>query len=182
MGKKNNTEQSNETQDTAKLLEEINKELEEKNKELEAKEKEHEEKCKILNDKLEELNDKYLRVYAEFDNYKKRSVKEKDEAYSLAYVNAVKEILPIIDNMERAQAFEGGVSEGVNMIITSMKSALEKMGVSEIETKTFDPNYHNAVMHIDDEAYNENEIVEVFQKGYKLKDKVIRYAMVKVAN
>ena len=135
-----------------------------------------------LEAKNAELNDKYLRVVAEYDNFRKRTAKERDEIYANAYMDAIKQILPIIDNMERALAYEGGVSEGVNMIITSMKQALEKMGVTEIETKTFDPNLHNAVMHIDDEAYGENEIVEVFQKGYMLKDKVIRFAMVKVAN
>ena len=135
-----------------------------------------------LESKNAELNDKYLRVVAEYDNFRKRCIKEKDEIYSNAYTDAVKQILPIIDDMERAQSFEGGVSEGVNMIISSMKKTLEKMGVTEIETKTFDPNLHNAIMHIEDEAYGENEIVEVFQKGYKYHDKVVRYAMVKVAN
>ena len=86
--------------------------------------------------------------------------------------------------MERAEAYlnDDASSEGVKMIMNSFRQALEKMGVSEIETKAFDPNYHNAVMHIDDESYGENEIIEVFQKGYKKGDKVIRYAMVKVAN
>ncbi len=137
---------------------------------------------KELEEKNAELNDKYLRVVAEYDNFRKRCIKEKDEIYSNAYTDAVKQILPIIDDMERAQSFEGGVSQGVNMIISSMKKALEKMGVTEIETKTFDPNLHNAIMHIEDESYGENEIVEVFQKGYKYHDKVVRYAMVKVAN
>lgn len=135
-----------------------------------------------LEEKNAELNDKYLRVVAEYDNFRKRCIKEKDEIYTNAYIDAIKQILPIVDNMERAQAYEGGVSEGVNMIITAMKQTLEKMGVTEIEAKTFDPNLHNAVMHIEDEAYGENEIVEVFQKGYKYHDKVIRYAMVRVAN
>ncbi len=143
---------------------------------------EEEKKIAELEAKNTELNDKYLRVVAEYDNFRKRCIKEKDEIYSNAYIDAIKQILPIVDNMERAQAYEGGVSEGVNMIITAMKQTLEKMGVTEIEAKTFDPNLHNAVMHIEDEAYGENEIVEVFQKGYKYHDKVIRYAMVRVAN
>ena len=141
-----------------------------------------EEKVSELEAKNNELNDKYLRVVAEYDNFRKRSAKEKDEIYSSAYMDAIKQILPIVDNMERAQAYEGGVSEGVNMIITSIKQTLEKMGVKEIEAKTFDPSLHNAVMHIDDDSYGENEIVEVFQKGYMYYDKVLRYAMVKVAN
>lgn len=168
MSEKKNEEQINEqTEETANEATEVNP-LEQKVSELEAKNN--------------ELNDKYLRVVAEYDNFRKRSAKEKDEIYSGAYMDAIKQILPIVDNMERAQAYEGGVSEGVNMIITSIKQTLEKMGVKEIEAKTFDPSLHNAVMHIDDDSYGENEIVEVFQKGYMYYDKVLRYAMVKVAN
>ena len=146
--------------------------------------KEYEDKIEELEKKNYDLNDKYLRVVAEYDNFRKRSLKERDGIYADAYIDAVKEILPILDNMERAEAYlsDDASSEGVKMIMNSFRQALEKMGVSEIETKAFDPNYHNAVMHIDDEAYGENEIIEVFQKGYKKGDKVIRYAMVKVAN
>ena len=172
---------------------EENKELEQNQEEIdEASEnvseenpyKEYEDKIEELEKKNYDLNDKYLRVVAEYDNFRKRSLKERDGIYADAYIDAVKEILPIIDNMERAEAYlsDDASSEGVKMIMNSFRQALEKMGVSEIETKAFDPNYHNAVMHIDDESYGENEIVEVFQKGYKKGDKVIRYAMVKVAN
>ena len=170
MAKKEN-EQNNELENNQEILEQNpNKELEDKIEELEKKNY--------------DLNDKYLRVVAEYDNFRKRTLKERDGIYAEAYTDAIKEILPIIDNMERAEAFMGddGASEGVKMIMNAIHTALEKMGVSEIETKTFDPNLHNAVMHIDDESLGEGEIVEVFQKGYKLKDKVIRYAMVKVAN
>lgn len=137
-----------------------------------------------LEAKNAELSDKYLRLMAEYDNFRKRTAKERDGIYAEAYIDAIKQLLPMLDNMERAQAYmQGdGVSEGVNMIITSIRVAFEKMGVIEIETKTFDPNVHNAVMHVDDESLGEGEIVEVFQKGYMLKEKVIRYAMVKVAN
>ena len=146
--------------------------------------KEYEDKIEELEKKNYDLNDKYLRVAAEYDNFRKRSLKERDGIYTDAYIDAVKEILPIVDNMERAEAYlgEDASSEGIKMIMNAIHSALTKMGVSEIETKTFDPNCHNAVMHIEDENYGENEIVEVFQKGYKRGDKVIRYAMVKVAN
>ncbi len=146
--------------------------------------KEYEDKIEELEKKSYDLNDKYLRVVAEYDNFRKRSLKERDGIYADAYIDAVKEILPIVDNMERAEAYlkDDASSEGIKMIMNSIHQALIKMGVSEIETKTFDPNYHNAVMHIDDENYGENEIIEVFQKGYKKGDKVIRYAMVKVAN
>jgi len=159
--------------------EEIKEEI---NEEIGAEEEAQSDALSELEAKNAELNDKYLRVVAEYDNFRKRCAKERDEIYTNAYVDAIKQILPIVDNMERAQAYEGGVSEGVNMIITSIHQAFEKMGVKEIETKIFDPNLHNAVMHTDDEAYGENEIVEVFQKGYMYHDKVVRYAMVKVAN
>ena len=172
---------------------EENKELEQNQEEIDGSSenvseenpyKEYEDKIEELEKKNYDLNDKYLRVVAEYDNFRKRSLKERDGIYADAYIDAVKEILPIADNMERAEAYltDDASSEGVKMIMNSIHQALAKMGVTEIETKTFDPNCHNAVMHIDDENYGENEIVEVFQKGYKKGDKVIRYAMVKVAN
>ena len=131
-----------------------------------------------------ETNDKYLRVMAEYDNFRKRTAKERDGIYAEAFSDAVKQLLPVIDNIERSVTFvsDEETKKGLNMIITQMTEALNKMGVTVIETKEFDPNVHNAVMHIDDESYGEGEIVEVFQKGYKYKEKIIRYAMVKVAN
>ena len=142
------------------------------------------EKLEKLEKESKEQADKYLRLVAEYDNFRKRSAKEKDSAYSDAYADALINILPVIDNLERAISFgeSGQVVEGVKMTLTQFSSALEKMGVKEIETKTFDPSVHNAVMHIEDEEHGENEIVEVFQKGYIKGDKVIRFAMVKVAN
>ena len=134
--------------------------------------------------KCTELNDKYLRLMAEYDNFRKRSLKERDGIYSEAYSDAVKQLLPVIDNIERSVAFAADeeTRKGLNMIVTQTVEILEKMGVTVIETKEFDPNVHNAVLHVDDESYGEGEIIDVFQKGYKYKDKVIRYAMVKVAN
>lgn len=131
-----------------------------------------------------EDNDKYLRLAAEYDNFRRRSAKEREGVYADAYAEAVKQLLPILDNFERAAAYSSGdaLAEGVKMILKGVPEALSKMGVSEIECKTFDPNLHNAVMHVEDEAYGEGEIVEVLQKGYIRGDKVIRYAMVKVAN
>ena len=133
---------------------------------------------------LADANDKYLRTLAEYDNFRKRSIKERDGIYADAYVDCVKNMLPVIDNVERVLTLDGeeGFMNGLKLIVTQMHESLNKMGVKEIECKTFDPNLHNAVMHIDDESYGENEIVEVFQKGYTYGDKVIRYAMVKVAN
>lgn len=131
-----------------------------------------------------ELNDKYLRLYAEYDNFRRRSAKEREGVYTDAYAEAVKYLLPIIDNLERAASMAGdsGFSEGLAIIMRSANDALAKMGITEIECKEFDPNFHNAVMHIEDESCGENQIVEVLQKGYMRGDRVIRYAMVKVAN
>ena len=133
---------------------------------------------------LADTSDKYLRVLAEYDNFRKRSMKERDSIYGDAYVDCVKNMLPIIDNLERVLTLDGDEQfmSGLKLIVNQTHDALNKMGVHEIECKTFDPNLHNAVMHIEDENYGENEIVEVFQKGYTYGEKVIRYAMVKVAN
>lgn len=133
---------------------------------------------------LAETADKYLRVLAEYDNFRKRSQKERDSIYGDAYVDCIKNMLPIIDNLERVLTLDGDerFMDGLKLIVNQTHDALNKMGVHEIECKTFDPNIHNAVMHIEDESYGEGEIVEVFQKGYIYGEKVIRYAMVKVAN
>ena len=132
-------------------------------------------------------NDRYLRLLAEYDNFRKRSQKEKDNLYGEIRANAVKEFLPVYDNLERALAAETtdeAYRKGVEMIMTQFSKTLEKLGVTEIKSlgEKFDPQFHNAVMHVDDEEKGENEIVEVFQKGFMLGDKVIRFAMVKVAN
>lgn len=133
---------------------------------------------------LEEEKDKYLRLAAEYDNFRRRSQKEKEQIYTDSYADIIEQLLPIIDNFEMARNFSEGdkLAEGVKMILFQASDVFEKMGVTEIETKTFDPNVHNAVMHIDDDSYGEGEIVEVFRKGYRRGDKIIRYAMVKVAN
>lgn len=138
------------------------------------------------NSKLAELNDKYMRMIAEYDNFRKRSAKEKDGIYADAYSDAISAILPVLDNIERASAYTDAdaVIKGVQMILKGAEEAFEKMGVTSFGEKgdTFDPNRHNAVMHIDDENLGENVITEVFQKGYMKGDKIIRYAMVIVAN
>ena len=153
-------------------------------KELSLQLEEANSKITILEEKNQELNDKYLRALAEYDNFRKRSQKEKEATYQEAYIDAVKGILPVVDNVERALEFAADENDrkGIELIVSGVRTALEKMGVTEIETKTFDPSLHNAVMHIDDENLGEGEIVEVFQKGYILGERVIRYAMVKVAN
>lgn len=139
---------------------------------------------------LSEWKDKYLRLMAEFDNYKKRTAKEKSGIYHDATANAVAVLLPVMDNLERALAAQvtsddaKALRDGVLMVKKQLADSFAEVGVEEIEAvgKTFDPNFHNAVLHIDDEQYGENEIVEEFSKGYILGEKVIRYSMVKVAN
>lgn len=130
------------------------------------------------------------RVKAEFDNYRKRTAREKEQLYSDIRGDIILKFLPVLDNLERAGSQTSEVSDlssvidGMNMILKQFKDILAKEGVEEIEAdgKNFDPNLHNAVMHIEDESAGNNTIVEVFQKGYKLKDKVLRHSMVKVAN
>lgn len=135
---------------------------------------------------LAEQNDKYLRLYAEYENFRRRSAKEREAIYSDAKSDTLKNILPILDNMERATAFTEAdkILEGMNLILKSFNENFAKMDVKEIEAlgKTFDPNVHYAVMHVENESFGEMEVVEVLQKGYICGDKVIRYAMVKVAN
>ena len=141
------------------------------------------------NMKNAELTDRFMRLAAEFDNYKKRTAKELEGRYQDARYDTVKYFLGIADNFERA--LKTPVPEecrqyisGVEMIYDQLMKQLKDLGVTEIDAlgKTFDPNLHNAVLHVDDETKGENEIVEVFEKGYMLGDKVLRYSTVKVAN
>ena len=133
------------------------------------------------------LNDQYLRICAEYDNYRRRSQKEKDNLYGEIKASTVQQFLPVYDNLERAlkQGTEDeAYRKGVEMIMSQFNATLEKLGVKKIESlgQTFDPNKHNAVMHVDDESLGENVIVDVFQEGFTVGEKVIRFAMVKVAN
>ena len=141
-------------------------------------------------EELEALNDKYIRLYAEYDNFRKRTVKEKDEIYSSAAADVLKNIFPVLDSFERALQFSGEanepekVLEGLRMIETQFLNALEKLGVTEIksEGERFDPELHNAVFHENDDSQPDNTVTEVLQKGYIKGDKVLRAAMVKVVN
>ena len=140
-----------------------------------------------LAEQLSTLNDQHLRLLAEYDNYRKRTQKEKEASWANAKAETIKELLPVYDNLARAlqqKTEDEAYAKGVEMIMTQMKNALEKLGVEAIPAagQTFDPNLHNAVMHVDDEDLGENVVVEVFQDGFKLGDKIIRHAMVKVAN
>ena len=127
-------------------------------------------------------------MLAEYDNYRKRTQKEKDSMFLDGITKTVQAVLPVIDNLERAldaKTDDAEFKNGVEMIKKQFITALESLGVKEIECigKAFDPNRHNAIMHIDDEQYGENEVVEVFQKGYMYKEEtIIRHAIVKVAN
>ncbi len=131
-------------------------------------------------------SDKYYRMLAEYDNFRKRSAKEKECSYSDAYADALSLLLPVIDNLERARGYTDAesVTKGLELTLKSFEEALQKIGIEVIGEagERFDPNLHNAVFHVEDEAYGESEIVEVLQKGYIKGERVIRYAMVKVAN
>jgi molecular chaperone GrpE len=141
-------------------------------------------------EELDELKNRFQRLAAEFDNYKKRTSKEKEKLYSCATADIVAAFLPVLDNVERAvtAADEPGgqnIREGVQLIHRQILDILANMGVKQIEAlgKAFDPDFHEAVSHVTDEKYGENEIIEEFQKGYIYKDEiVIRHSMVKVAN
>ena len=139
-----------------------------------------------LKAKIAEQDDKYLRMAAEYDNFRRRSREEKDAIYETALTDTVSELLPIIDNLERAAIYDDGekVKEGLVMTAKSAIEVFKKLGVEDFGKvgETFDPNMHNAVMHVDDESLGEGEIVEVFQKGYKRGKRIIRFAMVKSAN
>ena len=186
MEENKNTVEKEETSQTEENVKTEQKETKKKSKKVDA---EIAELRAALEEKEKELaaaDDKYVRMLAEYDNFRRRSAKEREGIYSDAVSDALKNILPVLDNLERATAFGEAdkVLEGLSMILKSFKDTLEKMGITEIEAmnKTFDPNVHYAVMHVEDESFGESEIVEVLQKGYICKDKVIRYAMVKVAN
>ncbi|MGI6180521.1 MAG: nucleotide exchange factor GrpE [Agathobaculum sp.] len=138
--------------------------------------------------KYDELNDRYLRMAAEYDNFRKRSQRERDQAYGDAVSHAVKALLPTYDNLERAIKAETADAEykkGVELTMNQLVESLKGLNVTLIEAAPgtpFDPNFHNAVMHVEDEQFGESEIAEVFQQGFINGDRVIRHAMVKVAN
>ncbi len=162
------------------------KQLASENSALTAKLKEATEALEKAKAELADTNDKYLRVCAEYDNFRKRSAKERDGLYTDACSDALKEVLPVIDNLERASQYTEPekVADGLALIFKSASEMLTKLGVETFGEagEKFDPNIHNAVMHVEDEEKGENEITDVFQKGYKKGDRIIRHAMVKVAN
>jgi len=138
-------------------------------------------------EKLAQAEEKYLRLAAEYDNFRKRTAKEKESAWTNAKAQTVAAFLPVYDNLERAlkqQTSDEAYAKGVEMTMKGLQDALNGLGVEQIPAlgETFDPNRHNAVMHVEDDTAGENTVVEVFQQGFTCGDKVIRFAMVKVAN
>ena len=132
-------------------------------------------------------HDSYLRLAADYDNFRKRTMKEKEQSYSNGRSDAVEKLLPVYDNLERAlnqETEDAAYKKGVEMTMTQLVGILNGLGVEIFGEvgETFDPNIHNAVMHIDDESLAENTIAQVFQKGFKMGEKIVRFAMVQVAN
>lgn len=167
------------TEETAENSEETKKD------ELDMLRKTKDEVKKLTNE-IEALKDRLLRQTAEYDNFRKRTAKEKEGIYTDACADVIKELLPVADNLERAMAAEGSIDDlkkGVEMTMKGLESAFTKLGIEEIDASgEFDPNMHQAVMHIEDENFDKNVVAEVFMKGYKRGDKVIRHSVVKVAN
>ncbi len=174
-----------------------NEPAEEKTPEQEAEQTAEQETFTVTREQMEKMealaklvsdgNDKYLRLAAEYDNYRKRTAKEKENLYGAAKADTIKPFLDVYDNLERGvNQFEENDPhrQGLEMIKKQLLDVLAKLGVTEIEAmgKPFDPEKHNAVMHVEDEAAGENTVVEVFQKGFIMGDKVLRFSVVKVAN
>ena len=160
---------------------------EEINKDETKKENEKVNEIDILKNQLEETEDRYKRIMAEFDNYKKRSSKEREGLYNSLIADIVTKLLPILDNLEKAVKVETqdeSYKQGVEMVLNQFVDTLGLFGVKEIETvgTTFNPEYHEAVSSVQDDDLGEKEIKEEFRKGYKIGDKVIRHSMVVVAN
>ena len=157
-----------------------------KEKKHKGKDKELLARIEALESDIKEKDDKYLRLAAEYDNFRRRSREEKDATYENAMADTVGELLPIIDNLERAAAYssDSSVADGIAMIFKSVEAVFSKLGIEAFGAKgdKFDPNLHNAVMHEENPEFGEGEISDVFQKGYKKGNKIIRFAMVKTAN
>lgn len=194
----NSEEEIEQEKETDEAQEEVSEEeaakAEEAEKETDTDDKKGFFKKKDKKDKkdlqIEELTDKYRRTMAEFDNFRKRTEKEKAAMYEIGAKAIIDKLLPVVDNFERGLAAipeedkASAVAEGMDKIYRQLTKMLEDAGVKEIEAEgaEFDPNFHNAVMHIEDESLGENVVAEVLQKGYTYRDTVVRHSMVKVAN
>jgi len=147
-------------------------------------------KAEQLEKERTELTDSYIRLAAEFDNFRKRTVREKDEIFKNATSSLIEAFLPVMDSMEMAKASvddnaeKADLKKGIELVYRQFSEVLDKLDIDEIEClgEDFDPELHNAIMHVEDEKYGDNEVVEVLQKGYIFKEKVIRHSLVKVAN
>ena len=185
----NTEEVKEETSSKAEHVHEMPEHKEDEKIDAMKKEKKKSKKDK-LKDELEEMTDKYTRLFAEFQNFRSRNEKEKLQNYELGERTIIEKLLPIVDNFERGiealseEELKSPVGEGMNLIYKQLTDTLKEMGVEEIEAegKEFDPELHNAVMHEENDEYEENVIIEVMQKGYKFHDVVIRHSLVKVAN
>ena len=171
---------------TAKKKEEQNEELLKESVENTPASEELLKKIEELENLLKEKEDQHLRMAAEYENFRRRSREEKEAVYTEAVSDTVGELLPIIDNLERAALYDDGekVKEGLVMTLKSVESVFASLKVEAMGSvgETFDPNFHNAVLHDEDDSKGEGEIVDVFQKGYKRGNKIIRFAMVKTVN
>lgn len=190
--KKDNNLEELKTEEEVEVLDQILNEDSEDTTSEEAQkdglEKELIDKLQAKEKECEEYLDMLKRTMADFDNFRKRTLKEKEGLYDEGFSEAVKQFLPVLDNFERAVAYNDkeniNIIEGIEMILKMFKEVLKKIGVEEIPSmgEKFNPNFHNAIVHIEDENLEENIIVDVMQKGYKYNDKILRYSMVKVAN
>ena len=179
-----------ETVEAADTEEAVETETEELGDEEKAKKSFFKKKKDKKDEQIEELNDRLMRNLAEFENYRKRTEKEKAMMFEMGAKDIIEKVLPVIDNFERGlntiseEEREGAFAKGIEAIYKQLLQTLETAGVKQIEAvgKEFDPNFHNAVMHVDDEEQGENLVVEEFQKGYIYRDTVVRHSMVKVAN
>ena len=177
------TEETAEAVEAAEPAEEAAPE-QKKGKKKKSREAEALEKCEA---EKKELEDRYLRLMAEYDNYRRRTQKERENVYPDAVANTLKELLPLLDNLQRAldtPCADENYLTGIKMIQTGFEEYLKKMGVETFGKagEPFDPNLHNAVMHTEDDRVGESTITQVFQKGFKLGEKIVRFAMVQVAN
>lgn len=187
-------EENKNLENVEETVEEVTEEVQEETTDSEKPTKEKTKKAKKKKDerdeKIEELSDKLLRQMAEFDNFRKRTEKEKSAMYEIGAKDIIEKLLPVVDNFERGLVAvpedkkEDAFVTGMEMIYKQLMTMLEGVGVKPIEAvgQEFNPDLHNAVMHVEDETVGENVIVEEFQKGYTYRDSVVRYSMVKVAN
>lgn len=185
--KKNETPETSSQEEKAPEQETVKEETGKKEPEKKSKAKEEHSEAAAAKKAQEQEHEQYLRLAAEYDNFRKRSQREKDGIYHDAVADTAKKFLPVYDNLERAlksETADEAYKKGVEMTMTGLKKIMEELGITPFGQagEAFDPARHNAVMHVDDEAMEENVIAEVFQTGFAMGDKVIRFAMVKVAN